>query len=186
MKIKRKLLQTFFYILIFLNSADMFSQQDSIPKTKSVFWQNVQFGGGLGLAFGNGYSNFSLSPTGYYHVNKIVSVGVGITGSYVAQESNPSNYNATGYKSSIFGGSVIGLLHPIENIQLSTEIEQLRVTRKFDVVKSSNHSFWNTAVFIGVGYRSQNVTFGVKYNLLHANQNNVYAQDWLPFVRVMF
>jgi hypothetical protein len=116
----------------------------------------------------------------------MVSVGAGISGSYVAQESNPSNYNATGYKSTIFGGSVIGLLHPIENIQLSTEIEQLRVTRKFDAVNSRNDSFWNTAVFVGVGYRSQNVTFGVKYNLLYANQNNVYAQDWLPFVRVMF
>lgn len=186
MKIKRKLLNTFFYTLIFFNSAYLFSQQDSIPKTKSVFWQKVQFGGGLGLAFGNGFSNFSLSPTGYYHVNKMVSVGAGISGSYVAQESNPSNYNATGYKSTIFGGSVIGLFHPIENIQLSTEIEQLRVTRKFDAVNSRNDSFWNTAVFVGAGYRQQNVTFGVKYNLLYANQNNVYAQDWLPFVRVMF
>jgi hypothetical protein len=186
MKIKRKLLNTFFYTLIFLNSSDLFSQQDSIPKTKSIFWQKVQFGGGLGLAFGNGYSNFSLSPTGYYHLNKTVSVGVGMSGSYVAQESNPSNYNALGYKSTVFGGSLIGLFHPIENIQLSTEIEQLRVNRKFNGVNTSNDSFWNTAVFIGVGYRSQNVTFGVKYNLLYANQNNVYAQDWLPFVRVMF
>ena len=72
MKIKRKLLNTFFYTLIFLNSAHLFSQQDSIPKTKSVFWQKVQYGGGLGLAFGNGYSNFSLSPTGYYHINKTI------------------------------------------------------------------------------------------------------------------
>ena len=44
MKIKRKLLNTFFYALIFLNSADLFSQQDSIPKTKSIFWQKVQYG----------------------------------------------------------------------------------------------------------------------------------------------
>ena len=186
MKIKRKLLNTFFYTLIFLNSAHLFSQQDSIPKTKSVFWQKVHYGGGLGLAFSNGYSNFSLSPTGYYHINKTVSVGAGISGSYVAQESNPSNYNALGYKSIVFGGSVIGLLHPIENIQLSTEIEQLRVTRKFDEVNSNKDSFWNTAVFLGVGYRSQNVTFGARFNLLHANQNNIYGQSWLPFVRVMF
>ena len=38
MKIKRKLLNTFFYALIFLNSADLFSQQDSIPKTKGNTW----------------------------------------------------------------------------------------------------------------------------------------------------
>ena len=174
MKIKRNLLITFFYTLIFLNSTDLFSQQDSISKTKSVFWQKVQFGGGLGLAFGNGYSNFALSPTGYYHVNKTVSVGVGISGSYVAQESNPSNYNATGFKSTIFGGSVIGLFHPIEEVQLSAEIEQLLINRKFDAVNSRNDSFWNTAVFVGAGYRQQNVTFGVRFNLLHTNQNNIY------------
>lgn len=186
MKMKRKLLNTFFYTLIFFNSAYLFSQQDSIPKTKSVFWQKVQFGGGLGLAFGNGFSNFSLSPTGYYHINKTVSVGVGISGSYVAQESNPSNYNATGYKSTIFGGSVIGLFHPIQDVQLSAEIEQLAINRKFDAVNSSKDSFWNTAVFVGAGYRQQNVTFGVRFNLLHANKNNIYGQSWLPFLRVMF
>jgi hypothetical protein len=186
MKIKRKLLNTFFYTFIFLNSAYLFSQQDSIPKTKSIFWQKVQFGGGLGLAFGNGYSNFALSPTGYYHVNKTVSVGFGISGSYVAQESNPSNFNTLGFKSTIFGGNLIGLFHPIENIQLSAEIEQLFVNRNFDDTLFKDDSFWNTGLFIGAGYRSQNVTFGVRFNLLHANQNNVYGQPWLPFVRVMF
>ncbi len=186
MKVKRKLLNTIFFTLIFLNATNLFSQQDSIPKTKSIFWQKVQYGGGLGLAFGNGYSNFSLSPTGYYNLNKILSVGVGLSGSYVAQQSNPSNYNATGFKSTIFGGSLIALINPIEVIQLSTEIEQLRVTRKLDEVNGSNDSFWNTAVFLGVGYRSQNVTFGARFNLLHANQNNIYGQSWLPFVRVMF
>ena len=186
MKVKRKLLNTFIFTLIFLNAANLFSQQDSIPKTKSIFWQKVQYGGGLGLAFGNGYSNFSLSPTGYYHVNKMVSVGLGLSGSYVAQESNPSNYNATGFKSTIFGGSIIGLFHPIQDVQLSAEIEQLAINRKFDAVNSSKDSFWNTAVFVGAGYRQQNVTFGVRFNLLHANQNNIYGQSWLPFVRVMF
>jgi hypothetical protein len=186
MKLYTKMLKTFSFALLFLNTISMFSQQDSIPKTKSVFWQKVQFGGGLGLAVGNGFTNISLSPTGYYNFDKTFAVGVGLTGSYVAQEQNPSNFNSIGYKSTIFGGSVIGLVHPIEEIQLSTEVEQLKVNRNFDDDFLYDDTFWNTALFLGAGYRAQNVTFGVKFNVLHKDNNGVYPQSWFPFVRVMF
>jgi hypothetical protein len=186
MKLNAKLIKTFFYLLIFLNSVVVFSQQDSIPKTKSLFWQKVQFGGGLGLAVGNGFTNISLSPTGYYNFDKTFTVGVGLTGSYVAQEQNPSNFNSIGYKSTIFGGSVIGLVHPIEEIQLSAEVEQLKVNRNFDDDFLYDDTFWNTALFLGAGYRTQNITLGVKFNVLHKDNNLVYSQAWLPFVRIMF
>ena len=186
MKLNAKLIKTFFYLLIFLNSVVVFSQQDSIPKTKSLFWQKVQFGGGLGLAVGNGFTNISLSPTGYYNFDKTFTVGVGLTGSYVAQEQNPSNFNSIGYKSTIFGGSVIGLVHPIEEIQLSAEVEQLKVKRNFDDDFLYDDTFWNTALFLGAGYRAQNITIGVKFNVLHNDNNQVYSQAWLPFVRIMF
>lgn len=186
MKLHAKLLKTFFYTLVFLNSAFLFSQQDSIPKEKRVFWKHVQFGGGLGLAVGNGFTNISVSPTGYYNFNKTYSVGVGLTGSYVAQEQNPSNFNSLGYKSTIFGGSIIGLVNPIEEIQLSAEVEQLKVNRNFDDSYFNDDTFWNTALFLGAGYRTQNVTLGVKYNVLHNDNNAIYSQSWLPFVRIMF
>lgn len=185
MKFYVKLPKLFFYIIIFLNTAVMFSQQDSIPKTKYSFWKKVQFGGGLGLAVGNGFTNVSVSPTGYYNFNKTFSAGVGLTGSYVAQEQNPSNFNSIGYKSTIFGGSLIGLMHPIEQIQLSVELEQLKVTRKFDEFLNDD-TFWNTALFLGAGYRTQNVTVGVKFNVLHKENNHVYSQSWAPFIRLMF
>jgi hypothetical protein len=160
-----------------------FSQNDTIPKTKSEFWKKVQFGGGLGLGLGNDYTNISISPTGYYNINPKVAVGVGLTGSYVSQKSD-NNY--LGYKSTILGGSLIGLFNPINEIQLSAELEQLRVNRKFDSSVYLDDDFWNTAVFLGAGYRTQNVTLGVKYNILHNDKNQVYSQAWLPFVRVMF
>ena len=185
MKLHLKLLKTFLLALIFSHTTLLFSQQDTIPKTRSVFWQKVQFGGGLGLAVGNGFTNISLSPTGYYNFDKTFAVGVGLTGSYVAQEQNPSNFNSIGYKSTIFGGSIIGLLHPIEEIQLSAEVEQLKVTRNFDEFLNDD-TFWNTALFLGAGYRAQNVTLGVKYNVLHKDNNQVYSQAWLPFIRIMF
>lgn len=186
MKLNAKLLKTFFYVLIFLNSVAVFSQQDSIPKPENIFWQKVQFGGGVGLAIGNGFTNISLSPTGYYNFDKTFTLGVGLTGSYVAQEQNPSNFNSLGYKSTIFGGSIIGLIHPIDEIQLSAELEQLKVNRNFDDNYLYDDSFWNTAIFLGAGYRSENVTLGVKFNILHKADNHVYPQSWAPFVRVMF
>ena len=186
MKLNAKLLKTFFYMLIFLNTVVVFSQHDSIAKTKSVFWKKVQFGGGLGLAVGNGFTNISVSPTGYYNFNKTYSFGVGLTGSYVAQEQNPSNFNSIGYKSTIFGGSLIGLVHPMEEIQLSAELEQLKVTRNFDDDFLYDDTFWNTALFLGAGYRAQNVTLGVKFNVLHKANNHVYSQAWVPFIRLMF
>jgi hypothetical protein len=186
MKLYAKILKTFFYTLVFLNSALLFSQQDSIPKAKHDFWKKVQFGGGLGLAVGNGFTNISVSPMGYYNFNKTYSVGVGLTGSYVAQEQNPSNFNSLGYKSTIFGGSLIGLVNPIEEIQLSAELEQLRVTRNFDDDFLYDDSFWNTALFLGAGYRTQNITLGLKYNVLHKDDNHVYPQAFVPFIRLMF
>jgi hypothetical protein len=185
MKLHAKLLKTFCFLVVFFHTSVMFSQQDSITKVKGVFWKNVQFGGGLGLAVGNGFTNVSISPTGYYNFNKTFAVGVGLTGSYVAQESNPSNFNSIGYKSTIFGGSLIGLVHPIDEIQLSAEVEQLKVNRKFDEFLNDD-SFWNTSLFLGAGYRTQNVTVGVKFNVLHNDNNNIYSQAWLPFVRIMF
>ncbi len=186
MKFDTKLLKTFFYTLVFLNSAFLFSQQDSIPKIKRVFWKNVQYGGGLGLAVGNGFTNISVSPTGYYNFNKTYSVGIGLTGSYVAQEQNPSNFNSIGYKSTIFGGSIIGLVHPIEEIQLSVELEELKVNRNFDDDFLYDDTFWNTALFLGAGYRAQNITLGVKFNVLHKDNNHVYSQALVPFIRLMF
>ncbi len=186
MKLYVKLLKLFFYVTLLLNSAIMFSQQDSIPKTNSSFWKNVQFGGGLGLAVGNGFTNVSISPTGYYNFNKTFTAGIGVTGSYVAQEQNPSNFNSIGYKSTIFGGSLIGLVHPIQELQLSAELEELKVNRNFDDDFLYDDTFWNTALFLGAGYRAQNVTIGVKFNVLHKPDNHVYAQSWVPFVRIMF
>lgn len=173
-----------FYLLFFLNTTMVFSQQDSIPKTKSLFWQKVQFGGGLGLGVGNGYTNVSLSPTAYYNFNQRFAGGFGLIGSYVAQNAN--NQNILDFKSTILGASLIGLVNPLPEIQLSAELEELNVNRKFDDPIYIDDNFWNTALFLGAGYRSQNVVVGMKFNVLHQDDNEVYSQSWMPFFRLMF
>jgi hypothetical protein len=91
------------------------------------------------------------------------------------------------YKSTILGGSIIGLYNVIPEIQLSTEFENLNVDRNFDVnVNIPNENYWVPALFIGAGYRSGHVTFGIRYDVLYDDDKSIYIDPWIPFVRFYF
>jgi hypothetical protein len=45
-------------------------QQRITPKSSGNFWQNVQFGGGVGLGFGSNYTDISLAPSAIYNFNE--------------------------------------------------------------------------------------------------------------------
>ncbi len=156
------------------------------PKAPSEFWRHVQFGGGVGLGFGSGFTNISLSPSAIYNFNEYVSAGVGLSGSYVKYKDYSPAVDQ--YQSWLYGGSIIGLFSPISQLQLSVELEQLRVntTLDTDLYGEVHDDFWSTALFIGAGYRTQNVTIGLRYNLLFDPDTTVYADSWGPFVRVYF
>ncbi|MCL9769662.1 hypothetical protein NAT47_04455 [Flavobacterium sp. HXWNR69] len=172
---------TFLLTIVFLFSSkpEIFAQVTPENKTKSDFWEHVQFGGGLGLGIGNGYADIMIAPTAIYNFNERLALGLGTQYSYVKQRDF--------YKANMYGGSVIALFNPIKEIQISTEIEQLRVSRKFgSYYGNATQDFWNTALFIGAGYRTENVTFGIRYNVLHRDRDNIYAEAFMPFVRVFF
>lgn len=152
------------------------------------FWSRVRFGGGFGLGIGSGYTDVTLAPGAIYEFNNYVALGLGLQGTYINQD----NF----YKAWMYGGSVVGLFNPIEEIQLSAELEQLRVNHEFDeryyedFVEGSGLSrqrdFWNTALFLGAGYRMDQVTIGIRYNVLFDEDDLVYSDSWMPFVRVYF
>lgn len=152
-----------------------FSQQSS---PKSEFWKKVQFGGGLGLGFGNNSTNISVAPSAIYNFNEKVALGLGVQYSYIRQKDF--------YTSHLYGGSIIGLVNPIQEIQLSAELEELRVNTDFDNSSFTTDNFWNTALFLGAGYRTNNATIGVRYNVLHKDNNNIYTTAFMPFVRIYF
>jgi hypothetical protein len=178
-----------FVIVAILSFKVGYSQE---PKQKSEFWKKVQFGGGLGLGFGNGNANIMVAPSAIYNFNEKVALGAGLQYSYVRFNNNniqngPVLFDVIeSYKSSIYGGSIIGLVNPIPEIQLSAELEQLRVNTTFSNPSIRPTNLWNTAMFIGAGYRTNNATIGVRYNILHNENNNVYTTAFLPFVRVFF
>ena len=178
LNLKNLLILSLLFLCVNSYSQDSTSVQK--PKSaKSEFWKKVRFGGGLGLNFGNNGSSFTIAPSAIYQVNKYFSTGVGLQGSYVSFKGS--------YKSYIYGGSLIGLINPIEFAQLSVELEQLRVNTNFEAsFKIPSQRNWNTALFLGVGYMSNNFTVGVRYNILYKESDNVYGNAFMPFVRIFF
>lgn len=148
-------------------------------EAKSNFWNHVLYGGGIGLNFGDGFFSATIAPSGIYEFNNTVALGVGLNATFNNQKSV--------YKSTILGGSIIGLFNVIRELQLSAEFEQLNVDRNYNVnLNIEDENYWVPALFIGVGYRNGNVTFGVRYDVLYDEEQSIYRDPWMPFVRFYF
>ena len=166
-----------FFAFFLMISNVLLSQNDTTYSND--FWKHVRFGGGIGLSFGDGFFSGTLAPSAIYDFNDQFALGVGLNGTYNSQK----NF----YKSTIFGGSVIGLFNPIQEIQLSAEFEELNVSRKWeDNIGIADENYWYPALFIGAGYRTRNVTFGIRYDVLYDKEKSIYADPWAPFVRIYF
>jgi hypothetical protein len=169
-----------FMAIILLFSENVIAQYQTAPQSRNPFWENVQFGGGLGLSFGSGYTDISIAPSAIYNVNPYLAVGLGLQGSYVSS----SGY----YDSAIYGVSLLTYINPIPQIQLSINLNESRVNNNYQIQGGGNYSedFWNTALFLGAGYRTGNVTIGLAYNVLFDENDNVYGDALTPFVRAYF
>ncbi len=165
-------------LLLSLFFANLAIAQDNDRSQSSDFWNNVRFGGGLGLSTGNGFFSATIAPSAIYDFNSQFALGLGLNATY--------NKRKNFYKSTILGGSIIGLFNPIEALQLSAEFEELHVNRNYDSNLFENDKYWYPALFVGAGYRSQNVTIGIRYDVLYDENRSVYADAWAPFVRFYF
>lgn len=161
--------------LLFVNGS--FAQDISnTPKHPSPFWNNVQFGGGIGLNFSSGYTDILLAPSALYNFNPIAALGTGLNLNYVASK----NY----FSSFLYGISTIVLVNPIPEIQLSVGLNQSRVNYQEEGFSHYSDAYWDTSLILGAGYRAGNVTIGLGYNVL---QNDLYdTEPFVPFVRVYF
>ena len=145
---------------------------------ENEFWKHVRFGGGLGLSTGNNIFSATLAPSAIYDFNPEFSLGLGLNGSYFSQKNIA--------KSTILGANIISLYNPIPEIQLSGEFEQNHVSRNFDNPSFLDNKYWVQSFFVGAGYRAQNVTIGIRYDLLYDENKSINANAWVPFVRVYF
>lgn len=85
------------------------------------------------------------------------------------------------------GANLIGLYNVINELQLSAEFEELNVNRKYDNnLNLTNDNYWIPALYFGVGYKQGNITFGIRYDVLHDEDKSIYIDPWAPFVRFYF
>jgi long-subunit fatty acid transport protein len=161
----------------------LFSTSVSAQGGRSGFWGDVQYGGGFGLGISRDYTNVLVAPSAIYPLNDYFSTGVGLMGSFVKSKNNI----AESFSSKILGGSLIGLVNPLENVQLSAELEQMHVQQQITSnTMQLKDDFWNTALFLGIGFRSENLTIGLRYNVLFDEKDRIYADPYMPFVRLYF
>ena len=167
-------------VFLYVTPIHVLAQEKPLPKAKTGdFWEHVQFGGGFGLSIGNDFTDITVAPSAIYHFNDHFAFGTGLQYSNLRQK----NY----YSSNVFGGNLIGLYNPIEEIQLSIELEEVNVNNKYiDLGGNYKDSFWNTGLFVGGGYQEGNVTIGARYNLLFNKDKNIYGDAFMPFVRLYF
>ena len=172
----------FLLLALLIPNIALFAQENT-----SKFWDNVSIGGGIGLNVGNGTFSATVAPSAVYKFNEYFSAGPGLQYSY----QSGSNFNT-----SLYGASLIALANPVRQMQLSAEVEQLR----YDITQEQNVQFsdgsfdtvdakfngWNTALFLGAVYRVGPATLGVCYNVLHKENDGIYASAFSPFVRVYF
>jgi hypothetical protein len=168
---------TLFFCFL-LTTSMLFSQNQTLQTNNSNFWEKVRFGGGFGLSFGN-FTEITVTPAAIYQMSDKFAIGPGLQYSYVSSTDN--------FRSTFYGASLISLFNPTEFVQLSLELEQLKVNRSvLNVTPNIKDNFWNTALQVGVGYNSGDVVIGGRYNLLFNKENNVYGTAFMPFIRVFF
>lgn len=144
----------------------------------SSFWSQVRYGGGLGLSFGKEAVQIGIAPSAIYQANQTVAIGLGLN--YTYSKIYDTKFSAV-------GGSLIGLINPIPSLQISAEFEELYVSRDFQSsVESYRDSYWLPALYMGLGYSTGPVTFGIRYDVLYNNERSLYSDPWIPFVRVYF
>ena len=176
----KTLVKMWSFLLFLAVSNAGFSQEQNLPKAKTdSFWDHVQFGGGFGLAVGNDFTDITIAPSAIYRFNDPFAAGISLQYSHLKQK----NF----YTSNVVGGSLIGLYNPIEEIQLSVELEEVNVNNTYsDLYGNIKRSFWNTGLYLGAGYCADNVTIGARFNLLFDKDKDIYGDAFMPFVRVYF
>lgn len=179
-KMKSSLYNIGFLAFIIVFSTSIIAQQKPLPTTKTnTFWERVDIGGSFGLAIGNNFTNITVAPSAIYNFNNYFALGSGLQYSYLRQKNV--------FTSNIIGGSLIGLFNPVEQVQLSLELEQVNVNNNYqELGNNQKRCFWNTGLFVGGGYRQDNITIGGRFNLLYDRDLDIYGSAFMPFVRVFF
>ena len=155
-----------------------FAAMAQTSSQNSDFWDNVRFGGGIGLGFGTNIFNAAVSPSAVYQVSQEFSTGLNLN----------LNYSKFGDARLLaYGPSFVNFYNPFPFLQVSGEFEQWWVNQNQSFNGGTfNDNFSFSALFLGLGYTQRNITFGLRYDVLHDPNRSIYADALIPFVRIYF
>jgi len=178
-------------LFLVLLTNDIFSQEfiteDEATGTndKVSFWDNVYFGGDIGMSFGS-YTYVNIAPEMGYIFTDRFSAGAGIIYQYY-------NLNSTinPYKTSVYGGKVFARFFVWESLFLYgvTEVVSLE-SRYFDYTGQfeGQNRFLMASPLVGVGYFQAfsdkgGVALMLLFNL-NQSRNSPYYNYPMPIIRV--
>lgn len=161
-------------LVLILIVFSLYAQQNKKDNSDVNFWDKVQFGGGLNIGVSNNITNLGISPSAIYNFNDQFKAGVGLSYLYSKHKEIDQGLN-------IYGGSIIGLYNPSEEIQVSTEFEE-------NIILQSGFDSKNVeALYLGLGYSvGRNITLGIRYDVLYDENKSIYGSAFSPIVRVYF
>lgn len=140
---------------------------------KSDFWENVQFGGGFSLGFGN-QTTIGISPSAIYNFDNGFALGAGLGYLY----SEIGDFSTTAYSTTL-----ISLYQTNFGVQFSGEFEYYFASQT-DSFGSFNTNF--PALHLGVAYNQGRFAFGIRYDVLYNEDKSVFASPISPVVRFYF
>lgn len=155
-------------------------KNDTNTTKKNIFWEKVSYGGGIGLDFASDAFSINLSPSAIYNVNTIFSTGASVNFGY-------SSFDLNNAKQFNYGVSLINLYNPLENLQLSAELEYVFVNQSFEILDTTIRNDFNFPILnIGVGYRIGNFAAGIRYDILYDENKSISSSALTPFARFYF
>jgi hypothetical protein len=140
------------------------------------FWDDVRFGGGFNVGFGNNFTTLAISPSAIYDFSNEFSAGLSVTYLYSKNKFYDTSTN-------VYGASLISLYNVLDKFQLSAEFEELNINFNNNIEKSS---YWNPALYFGAAYRTGSISLGVRYDVLYKEEKSIYNSAITPVFRVYF
>jgi long-subunit fatty acid transport protein len=140
---------------------------------KSDFWDNVQFGGGFTIGFGN-QTIIGISPSAIYRFDNGFSLGTGVN--YLYSEIND-------FSTSVYGTSLISLYQTNFGIQFSGELEYY-FAKQQGQFGALNTNF--PAFHLGIAYNQGRFAVGIRYDVLYDENKSVFASPISPVIRFYF
>ena len=161
-------MKKYILILFCFASLSLFSQ-------KSDFWDNVQFGGGFTIGFGNNQTTIGISPSAIYNFDNGFALGTGL--GYLYSEIND-------FTTSVYSTSIIGLYQTNFGVQFSSDFDYYFAKQSTFNGGSINTNF--PALHLGIAYNQGRFAFGLRYDVLYDENKSVFASPISPVVRFYF